>query len=158
MFHKAIDLKFLDGTSLELTFRDGKVKRYDMAALFDKYPQLKALEDRDLFTSGRLMGMYGIIWNDDLDIEAETIYEDGETVRTEKDAENAVIGDAVMAARARKGITQKELSEASGIDQGDISKIERGIANPTVGTLQRIAVALDTTLSFAFIPNKKQPE
>ena len=49
MFHKAIDLKFLDGMALAVTFQDGKVKRYDMRCLFSKYPQLKALEDRELF-------------------------------------------------------------------------------------------------------------
>ena len=78
MFHKATDMRFLDGTALEVRFQDGKVNRYDMAMLFGKYPQLKALEDRKLFLSGRLMGAYGIMWNDDLDIETETIYEDGE--------------------------------------------------------------------------------
>ena len=81
MFHKAIKLEFKEGTALQLTFQDGKVKRFDMAVLFDKYPQLLALRNRALFTSGRLAGYYGIIWNDDLDIEAETLYEDGETVR-----------------------------------------------------------------------------
>ena len=72
MFHKAVDLKFKEGTILEMTFQDGLVKQYDLAVLFDKYPQLKALENRELFLSGKLMGMYGIVWNDDLDIEAET--------------------------------------------------------------------------------------
>ena len=51
MFHKAIDMEFLDGTALAVTFQDGAVKRYDMRALFPKYPQLKALEDRGLFLS-----------------------------------------------------------------------------------------------------------
>ena len=84
MFHKAIDLKLLEGTSLEVSFQDGIVKRYDMSVLFSKYPQLKQLEDRSLFLSGKMMGAYGIVWNDALDIETETIYEDGETVRHEK--------------------------------------------------------------------------
>ena len=88
MFNKAVELKFLQGTVLEITFQDGKVKQYDMAALIPKYPQLEALKNRDLFTSGKLMGMYGVIWNDDPDIEADTVYEDGVTVRTEKPAEN----------------------------------------------------------------------
>ena len=132
MFHKAVDLKFKDGTILEMTFQDGLVKQYDMAVLFEKYPQLKALENRELFLSGKLMGMYGIVWNDDLDIEAETIYEDGIIVRQEKPAENIAIGEAVMSARTEKGFTQKELARASGINQADISKIEKGIANPSV--------------------------
>lgn len=146
MFHKAIKLEYKEGTTLELTFQDGKVKRYDMSALFDKYPQLTALKDRALFTSGQLLGPYGIVWNDDLDIEAETIYEDGITVREEKPAAFIMVGNAVAAARARKGLSQKELSDVTGIDQSDISKIERGIANPSVNTLSRIARALDAKL------------
>ena len=131
---------------MELTFQDGKVKRYDMAMLFDKYPQLRKLCDREVFLSGHLMGAYGIIWNDDLDIEVETIYMDGKTVRTVKLAASIMAGDAVAAARARKGISQKALAEATGIDQSDLSKIERGAANPSVGTLSRIAEALDAKL------------
>ncbi len=146
MFHKATELAFKDGTTLELTFTDGKVKRYDMSVLFLKYPQLEALRDRTLFTSGKLLGPYGVIWNDDLDIEAETVYEDGETVREEKPAAFTMVGNAVAAARARKGLSQKELSERTGIDQSDLSKIERGVANPSVNTLNRIAQALDAEL------------
>lgn len=136
---------------LEMTFQDGLVKQYDMAVLFEKYPQLKALENRELFLSGKLMGMYGIVWNDDLDIEAETIYEDGIIVRQEKPAENIAIGEAVMSARAVKGFTQKELAKASGINQSDISKIEKGIANPTVTTLKRIASALGMKLQVSLV-------
>ncbi len=147
MFHKATDLKYKEGTLLELTFQDGKVKRYDMSVLFDKYPQLQALEDRALFLSGRLIGAYGIVWNDDLDIETETIYEEGTTVGIVRPAAYTMVGDTVAAARARKGISQKELSKATGIDQSDLSKIERGVANPSIGTLNRIAEALDAKLS-----------
>ena len=133
-----------------LTFQDGSVKRYDMAVLFEKYPQLAALRDRALFTSGRLLGSYGIVWNDELDIEAETIYEDGELIRTEKPAAFTMVGNAVAAVRARKGLSQKELSELTGIDQSDLSRIERGTANPSVSTLYRIAQALGATLTISF--------
>ena len=81
MFHKAIDLKFREGTVLELTFQDGKVNRYDMSVLFNKYPQLTALCNRELFLAGKLMG-YGIIWNDDLDLSCDELFENGETVKT----------------------------------------------------------------------------
>lgn len=147
MFHKATKLSFLDGTALELTFQNGEVKEYDMAALFGKYPQLTALTNRDLFLSGQLMGSYGIVWNDELDIEAETIYEDGRTVRVEEIPANLMIANAVLSARAKAGISQSELSAATGIDQSDISKIERGVANPSVNTLSRIANALGAKLS-----------
>lgn len=137
-----------------MTFQDGNVKQYDMSILFDKYPQLKALENRDLFLSGRMMGMYGVIWNEDLDIEAETIYEDGVTIRKEIPAENSDVGDALLKARAKKGLTQKELASAAGINQADISKIEKGIANPTIGTLKRIASALGTKVQIKFVSAK----
>ena len=146
MFHKATDLKFLDGTLLEVSFRDGKVIHCDMSALFSKYPKLEKLKDRALFLSGKLMGSYGIVWNDDLDIETETIYEEGELIRIDRPSISLEVGDVVMAARARKGITQKELSDITGIDQSDISKIERGVSNPSVSTLSRIADALDSKL------------
>ena len=145
MFHRAVHLEFKEGTRLEVLFRDGVVKSYDIAVLFERYPQLKVLEDRSLFCSGKLMA-YGIVWNDDLDIETEAIYEDGATVRVATTMPNATAGEAVLAARARKGWSQKQLSQASGIDQSDISKIERGVANPSVSTLARIAEALGCEL------------
>ena len=150
MFHKAIQLEFLQGTALLVRFQSGEVKRYDMAALFPKYPFLEALRDRKLFLSGKLMGAYGIIWNDDLDIETETIYEEGVTVAAEAVPPNIAIGNAVAAARAKAGFSQQRLSSVTGIDQSDLSKIERGIANPSVGTLKRIADALDMKLTVAF--------
>ena len=80
MFHRAVELKYLDGTAIEVLFQDGIVKQYDISVLFSKYPQLKALEDRELFLHGKLSA-YGIVWDDDLDLETETIYEEGKTVR-----------------------------------------------------------------------------
>ena len=151
MFHKAIDLHFKEGTALEVTFQDGVVKRYDMQVLFPKYPQLEALRDRLLFTSGKLMGAYGIYWNDDLDIEAETIYEDGETVRQESIPMHLSSALAVATARAKAGISQKQLAAKAKMDQSDLSKIERGIANPSVSTLERIANALGGTLSINIV-------
>ena len=151
MFHKALDIQFLEGTAFEVTFQDGYVKRYDIAQLFEKYPQLKALEDRTLFLSGKLDGYYGIRWTDirwtdELDLETETVYQEGETVRKLPPAPNIAVGEAVLSARAKKGYTQKQLSEATGIDQSDISKIERGVANPSISTLNKIAMALGMQL------------
>lgn len=66
--------------------------------------------------------------------------------------EFAVI-QAMIDARRLKGITQKELSDRTGIAQGDISKIENGNANPSIRTLQRLAAAMDMSLKIEFIPN-----
>ncbi len=150
MLHKASSLKFLDGTALEMLFTDGKTKRYDIASLFPRYPQLAALKDRELFLSGRMAGAYGIIWNDDLDLEAETVYEEGETT-SERPPLDLTASIAVTKARAAKGLSQKQLAALTGIDQSDISKIERGLANPSVSTLKRIADALGGQLSIQIV-------
>ena len=58
---------------------------------------------------------------------------------------------AIIDARRKEGITQKELSERTGIAQGDISKLENGSANPSVKTLERIAAALGKKLKIEFV-------
>lgn len=150
MFHKAVKLEFGKGTTLVLTFQTGEVKSYDIAVLFEKYPQLTALKNRKLFTSGKLMGGYGIIWNDDLDLEVETIYEEGESVDADPIPINLIVANALLSARAKANMSQAELAKATGIDQADISKIERGIANPSVATLKRLAVGLGANLTVSF--------
>lgn len=150
MFHKAFELNFLEGTELEVMFRSGEVKRYDMARLFQKYPQMEALKDRTLFLKGRLVGWSGIVWTDELDIEVETIYEDGVTVRMEP-APFSWIGDALYEARAKAGMSQVELAAATGITQADISRIEKGVSNPSVKTLSRLADALGRKLIIEFV-------
>ncbi len=143
MFIVAIKINFLSGTEFEVTFIDGKVFKYDISKLFDKYPQLKELENRELFTSGRLdVGGYGIIWNDNLDLSTATVYEDGEFVRNERVNTNYQIGYQITQLRQKRGITQSELSKKTGIDQGDISKLERGVGNPTLEKIDKILDAL----------------
>jgi ribosome-binding protein aMBF1 (putative translation factor) len=49
----------------------------------------------------------------------------------------------IIELRERHSLSQAELAERCGMDQGDISRIERGSTSPTARTLQRIAAALD---------------
>ena len=48
------------------------------------------------------------------------------------------------------GMTQKQLAEVTGIYQADISKIERGLANPSVSTLKRLADGMGLKLKIEF--------
>ncbi|MBR1598221.1 MAG: helix-turn-helix transcriptional regulator [Lachnospiraceae bacterium] len=59
---------------------------------------------------------------------------------------------AIIDARKSMNMTQKELSERTGIDQSDISKIETGNANPSLSTLKRLAEGMDMILRLEFIP------
>jgi ribosome-binding protein aMBF1 (putative translation factor) len=57
-----------------------------------------------------------------------------------------VVAMQVVELREKHGLTQIQLAERSGIDQGDISRIERGSAMPNEKTLIRIADALNADL------------
>lgn len=67
---------------------------------------------------------------------------------------------SMIKARKSQNLTQKQLAELVGIDQGDISKLENGLRNPTIQLLKRIADSMNMTLKIEFIPkpqnNKKK--
>ncbi len=58
---------------------------------------------------------------------------------------------SLKATRKEKGLTQKELSELTGIAQADLSKIENGNANPSLKTLKRLAEGLGKKLQISFV-------
>lgn len=62
---------------------------------------------------------------------------------------------AIIDARKKCNLTQKQLAERTGIDQADISKIETGNANPTLQMLKRLAAGMDMILKIEFIPKNK---
>ncbi|HYP66829.1 MAG TPA: helix-turn-helix transcriptional regulator [Thiobacillaceae bacterium] len=62
------------------------------------------------------------------------------------------IAKALKAARESKGLSQRALSEASGVLQTRISKIENGAADFRVSTLMALARALD--LELTLVPRK----
>ena len=59
--------------------------------------------------------------------------------------------NAIISARKEEGLTQKELSELTGITQADISKLENGSANPSLGTLKRLAKGLGRDIHIEFV-------
>jgi DNA-binding XRE family transcriptional regulator len=58
------------------------------------------------------------------------------------------IAGQLLALRHRRGLTQRQMSKLSGIQQADISRIERGETQPTAITLKRLADALDVDFGF----------
>ena len=57
----------------------------------------------------------------------------------------------MMKARIEAGMTQKQLSERTGINQSNLSRIESGMGNPSIATLERIASALGKKVSISFV-------
>jgi transcriptional regulator with XRE-family HTH domain len=58
------------------------------------------------------------------------------------------LGDAVLQARLKKGWTQTELARQVGTRQANISRIEAGLANPTLELIRKICKALDLNPKF----------
>jgi len=59
---------------------------------------------------------------------------------------------AISEARRNTGLTQTQLAAKTGINQSDISKIERGEANPSLNTLKRLATGMNMRLKLEFVP------
>lgn len=58
-------------------------------------------------------------------------------------ANAVIIGTILKELRNNKGLTQEELSGLAALDRTHYSKLERGLRNPTMETLFKIADALD---------------
>jgi DNA-binding XRE family transcriptional regulator len=72
-----------------------------------------------------------------------------ETVRPVSESRNPqpALGAAVRAIRDARGKTQQDTAQAAGITVAHLSKIERGLTNPTWGTVVAIADALGSTMT-----------
>ena len=59
---------------------------------------------------------------------------------------------ALRAERERQGLSLADVSERTGIDRATLSKLETGkVANPTVGTLRTLALALNKRLIWSLV-------
>ena len=58
----------------------------------------------------------------------------------------------IIEGREMNGLTQEQLSDATGIDQANISRLENGTANPSLRTLKRLAAGMGMALKIEFVP------
>ena len=68
------------------------------------------------------------------------------------------LGNKLKNARKSRGITQEELSALSGVSTRHISKIEKGVMNPSYEILTQIATALGMTLDYFFASDNDEDE
>src|SRR5688572_17392500 len=71
-------------------------------------------------------------------------------------AENA-LGAGIRAERQRQGLTLAHVAEQAGLSQSALSQIERGITDPSIGSLRRIATALEVPF-FHFLMQPEEPD
>ena len=102
MFHKIKSVSALPQYKLSVEFYEGITKIYDVKPLFEKIPIFAELERHsELFASVSVdVGGYGIVWNDDLDLSCDELWENG----------NA----------EKKLMDELKIGEQSGEDQGYI--------------------------------------
>jgi hypothetical protein len=84
MFHKVKAANALPDFRLSVQFVEGVTKIYDVKPLFQRWDAFRALErSLELFFSVEVdVGGYGIVWDDDLDLSCDELFENGKTVST----------------------------------------------------------------------------
>lgn len=78
MFHKIKSATPLQDYKLSIQFSEGITKIYDVKNLIANNKMFKKLENKELFDSVEVdVGGYGIIWNDEIDISCDELFENG---------------------------------------------------------------------------------
>ncbi len=79
MFHKIKSVHPLPDYKLYITFMNGETRSYNVIPLFAKWPAFRVLQtEPGLFEQVKVdSGGYGIIWNDEIDLEGEEVYWNG---------------------------------------------------------------------------------
>jgi transcriptional regulator with XRE-family HTH domain len=54
-----------------------------------------------------------------------------------------ILGKNLRAARKRLSLTQEQVAERSGVQAGEVSRIERGLRDPQVSTVEKLAAAVE---------------
>lgn len=145
------EIRMKDNLIVEAVFFNGIVKAFDVSSLFEKHPEYKVLkQDVELWRNAELLPQgSGICFNDNLDLTVEEVWKYGVAVGKVAVEPRYDIAYAISSAREEKGMSQKQLSQLSGVTQCDISRIEGGVANPTIGTLGKICKVLGLQLGIS---------
>lgn len=80
------------------------------------------------------------------------------TVKGERMTETIDVPGRVRVAREGRGLTQRDLARRAGLSHTTIAKIERGEINPTIASLQKIAVALRSTVAVLLSGGDEEPD
>ena len=85
------------------------------------------------------------------------LMKDPEFVKAYEDLQPEMdITKAILDARIKQNLSQKELSKLTGINQSEISKLESGERNPSIKLLQRLADGMGLTLKISFVPKTQE--
>ena len=84
MFHKIKNVSALPDYKLSVQFSEGVTKIYDVKPLFERIPMFEELRNnpQEFACVSVDIGGYGIVWNDDLDLSCDELWENGVQVET----------------------------------------------------------------------------
>lgn len=72
------------------------------------------------------------------------------TIQIERKAEEELVGEKIREIRNQRGWTLKKLADQSKLNINTLSMVEKGKTSPSIGTLQRLARALDVPITSFF--------
>ena len=123
MFHKVKAVRALPDFKLSVQFAEGITKIYDVTPLFDKWKAFRLLKKNpELFSDVEVdTGGYGIIWNDDIDLSCDELFENGKAVKTPFDGLMAFT-DATQLWGLNESTLRKAISYGKLIDGVDACK------------------------------------
>ena len=118
------------GQNIELNKMNESIK----IKLDEAYKQTRMTEERlsneEIFSNVRKMKTFDEMLAKQM--KDEEFKKEYEAIQPEMDVIRAIVD-----ARTSQNLTQKELSERTGINQADISKLENGTKNPSINLLKR---------------------
>lgn len=123
MFHKIKNVAALPDYRLSVQFSEGVTKIYDVQPLFEKLPVFAALKDdvRTFYSVSVDIGGYGIVWNDELDLSCDELWEHGTQVHTPFDGLIA-FSDATELWGLNESTLRKAISYGKLVDGVDVCK------------------------------------
>ena len=123
MIHRIKNIAPASGFILRVQFYEGIVKTYDMSPLFDQMPIFRQLKTNlDLFNAVSVdTGGYGIVWNDELDLSCDELWENGTAVETPFDGLLS-FRDATELWGLNESTLRKAISYGKFIDGIDVCK------------------------------------
>ena len=123
MFHKVKNVFPNADHRLIIQFCEGVTKEYDMNPLFEKIPAFLALKNKpdEFFSVTVDVGGFGIIWNDDLDLSCDELWENGTLIKTPFDGLMA-FSDATHLWELNESTLRKAISYGKLVNGVDVCK------------------------------------
>ncbi len=123
MFHKIKCVAYTPDYKLSVQFAEGVTKIYDLNILIDKIDAFKIFKlNPYLMEEVKVApGGWGIIWNDELDLSCDELWDNGKTVETSFDSLLA-LSDATVIWGLNESTLRKAISYGKLINGVDVCK------------------------------------